>query len=388
MANEGIAKWFGLRRSNFIIDPKKDTDLYAWRADISISSMVEDLQVNLVTQVAPKRLFWGIYGGGKTHTLFRIIKKLGELIPIYPVYAECPTVGKKSTFLHLYHDGIMASMGQDFVVNLFIELVNSIRAGGEQLISELKNILGDEDLARAAQPLIIADGAKKLSFWRFISGVSVPPRDLTDLGQTQALADAEPAKLADIIVVIGKILRRLRNQTLVLVLDELDRLYTITDDAAIQSFQDALRKLLDPPQNEVAILMGGSAVELKNLPEVFGTTGEKAGLGPVLSRLHEKNLIEIPGIEPNDFDIFVKEIIQYIRNPQIDVNQLVAKLQPETSEVLDTIFFPFTKQAMDALKGTVSRAIITPRDITYRMTLAAGKAYLMKKPVVTQDLIV
>ena len=118
----GVAEWFGLKRPNFILDPNKDADFYAPRTGVDIPKLIEGIQVNLVTERPPKRFFWGIYGGGKTHTLFHISRQLEKLLDIYPVYVECPSVPKKSTFIHLYHDGIMASMGQDFVLEMFKDL--------------------------------------------------------------------------------------------------------------------------------------------------------------------------------------------------------------------------------------------------------------------------
>lgn len=381
MTSEGIAKWFGLSRSNFILNPETDADFYAHRTRVDISSIIESLRIDLVTERPPKRLFWGRYGGGKTHTLFKVTKELSGLIPIYPVYIECPNLAKNSTFLHLYHDGIMASMGQDFVVKLFEDLIEKIGlVRREELINKLKESIGIEELSRAVASLLGADPNKKLFFWRYMSGVSVPQKDIADLGQTQDLTEAEPAKLAEIIVIIGKVLKSIRGQTLVLILDELDRLEYVGRETG-STFQNAFRKLVDENQRNAAVLMGCSAENLNKLPDVFG--GEH---GPVLSRIGQTGLQEIPEIDFNDVDRFIKEIINYIRSPEINIEQKILELKSNTNEIIERNFFPFTNEAIEALKSNL-RGIMTPREIIQRMTQAAGKAYLMKKPVITKDVI-
>jgi hypothetical protein len=385
MTIEGIAGWFGLSRSNFILDPQADADFYAKRTRVDIQSIVESLRIDLVTELPPKRLFWGLYGGGKTHTLFKVTKELEKLIKIFSVYVECPNLAKKSTFVHLYHDGIMASMGQDLICKLFEDLIEDIGlVRREELLKKLKEVIGDEELSRAVASLLGADPNKKLAFWRYISGVSVPQRDIADLGQTQDLTEAEPAKLAEIIVIIGKVLKRIKKQILVLILDELDRLEYVGDETGT-TFQNAFRKLMDPNQRDVAVLMGCSAGNLKELPDVFGVRTVE-DLGPVISRLGQTGLVEISQINPEDADVFIQAIIQHLRKQNLNINEKIAELKQKTSDTLEPDFFPFTKESIEALKGTL-RGIMTPREITQRMTQAAGKAYLMQKPIITKDVI-
>jgi len=380
MAN-GVAEWFGLKRPNFILEPKSDAEFYAPRTGVDIPKLIEGLQVNLVTERPPKRFFWGVYGGGKTHTLFHITKQLERLLNIYPVYVECPSVPKKSTFLHLYHDGVMASMGQDLIVDLFKDLIKNIGlVGFEELLSKLKDILGDEELSRAVASLLGARPDKELSFWRYISGVSVPSRDLAELSQTQSLADTIPSRLANIVIIIGRVIKKVRNKTLALVIDELDRLKSVTDEYGISTYEEAFRRLVDENQRDVAILMGCSAANLRELPDLFG--GEA---GPILSRIGVHNLIPISEISANDVDDFIKVILNYIVDKE-QAKHKTDELKGSMDETLEIDLFPFTNEAIEALKGTL-RGIMTPREITQRMSDSAGKAFLMKRPVITREII-
>lgn len=378
-----VSEWFGLKRANFILDPKNDAEFYAPRTGVDIPKLEEGIQVNLVTDRPPKRFFWGRYGGGKTHTLFHLSKRLEKHLNIYPVYIECPSVPKKSIFLHLYHDGIMASMGQDFIVEMFKNLIASVgTVRFEELFAKLKEILEDEELSRAVTSLLGARPDKELTFWRYISGVSVPARDLAELNLTQSLADAIPSRLANIVIIIGRVVKKTKGETLVLILDELDRLKSMTDEYGISTYEEAFRRLVDENQRDVAIIMGASAVNLRDLPDLFA--GGEAG--PILGRIGSHNLKEISEISPNDVDNFIIRILEYIVNRKI-AEQKIEELKKEgLNETLEVELFPFTKESIEALKGTL-RGIMTPREITQRMSDAAGKAFLMKKPVITSDII-
>ena len=96
-----IAKRYGLRRENFILDPIRDTDCFA-RRDVDTRAIAESLDTDLVTGLAPKRLVWGPYGGGKTHTLMRTMQELKQLTEIHAVRVECPDLTRKSRFHDLY----------------------------------------------------------------------------------------------------------------------------------------------------------------------------------------------------------------------------------------------------------------------------------------------
>ena len=106
-----ISQRYGLQRENFILDPLKDTGCFA-RDDIDTRVIAESLDIDLVTKLAPKRLVWGPYGGGKTHTLMRTMQELKQLTPIHSVRIECPDLSKKSRFHDLYREGIMRGLGQ------------------------------------------------------------------------------------------------------------------------------------------------------------------------------------------------------------------------------------------------------------------------------------
>src|SRR6266852_121791 len=251
---QSVAERYGLRRENFILDPLKDTDCFA-RSDVDTHKIAESLEIDLVTGLAPKRLISGPYGGGKTHTLMRTMRELQQLTPIHPVRIECPDLSKKSRFHDLYREGIMRGLGQDLIIGLIEEAVHSVMpARREELLEKLKNKFGDEELAKAAIRLIDPN-FEQLRLWRWLSGVPMSRQELDDLGQTQDLTETEAARLAELIALFGRLLREVRQKTLVLILDEMERLKSIGAET-ITTFVSGFTRLVDPTQTSLSVLVG------------------------------------------------------------------------------------------------------------------------------------
>ena len=377
--NDTIQGRFGLSKPNFIVDPDAEADFYAFRSDVDIGAQVESLQEDLVTGLAPKRLVWGPYGGGKTHTLHKIMRELENLTSIHPVHVDCPDLTRKATFLDLYRDGIIRAIGQEYVLNLFENTLQNVgMALRDELMTRLRNALGDEDLSKAVVRLV-DPGFNNLKLWAFVSGVSINRGDLADLGQTQDLTVAESSRLAEMLIMIGKLTKDNLGKTLVLILDEMDRLDGVGLET-ISTFQTGFRRLVDPNQTSVAVLIGSSAATLGDMPPLF------SGAGPVMSRLTDDAVVEIRSLQATDVDRFIREIIERFRDPSADIEELVERAATSTTETVTGEFFPFSRDAIEALKGRLTGAM-TPREITLNLTRLLGRAHLHNQNAVTSDLV-
>lgn len=370
-----IADRFGLSRDNFILDPVTDFECFA-RDDIAIQEIAEGLDVDLVTGLAPKRLVWGPYGGGKTHMLMKTSHELKKLTNIFPIRIECPDLSKRSRFHDLYRDGIMRGLGEDFVVTLLEEVVQKIGfKPQDELRDALKQWFGDEEVAKATRQ-IYNPNFDKLILWRWISGVQMSRNDLDQLGQTQDLTQSEAARLADILIMIGRLLRRLRQETLVLILDEMERLRTIGPET-ITTFLSGFSHLVDQNQRDVSILIGSSAQLEVDMVEIF-TSGS-----PVMSRLGDDVKIEVTALQPEDVDTFVERVLSFLRKTEFDVESAINAAQSE--ETLDTRFFPFTNESIEAIKANLTS--LTPRAITMQLTRALGRAHRQNLEAITTTCI-
>jgi hypothetical protein len=372
-----IAGVFHLTRDNFILDPVLDHACFA-RDDINTHAIAESLDIDVVTGLAPKRLVWGPYGAGKTHTLMRTMEELGKLTPIHPVRIECPDLAKKSRFHDLYREGIMRGLGQDFVIDLMesVKLDVGMRRPAE-LRAELKRRFGDEEIARAAERLYDPN-FDRLKLWRWLSGVAMSQGDLNLLGQTQDLTEIEAARLADILVMLGRLLRDLKKTTLVLILDEMERLRSIGPET-ITTFVSGFTRLVDPNQRSLCVLVGASAQLQSEMVDVF------SGNSPVTSRLGPDALIEIPALPDPDVNKFMAGVLKYVRRPEANAQQLAEAMKGLTTEELTAEFFPFTVEAVEALKSRTKT--LTPREITMQMTRALGRAHRKRAGIITVDCV-
>lgn len=373
-----VALRYGLRRENFILDPLRDSECFA-RRDVDTKLIAQSLDTDLVTGLAPKRLVWGPYGGGKTHTLMRSMQELEKLTPIRPFRIECPDLSKRSRFHDLYREGIMRELGQDFVIGLIDEATYSIGlARRDDMLRNLTDLFQDEELAKGSIRLVDPN-FEKLRLWRWISGVSLSRADLDDLGQTQDLTQAEAARLADIIRLLGRLLYNQKGQRLVLILDEMERLRDIGPDT-ITTFISGFTRLVDPNQKDVSVLMGSSAALESEMVEVFSPAG------PVVSRLGPEALVEIPALQDPDVDRFIREVISYVRDSSADLEALLDAAKTETDETVDSDTFPFTEESIEALKSHLTNQML-PREITMRMTRALGRAFRQDRVVITCEAI-
>jgi len=362
-----VAERFALTRSNFVLDPEKDYGCFA-RKDIDIQGLAEKLRIDLVTDLAPKRLFYGLYGAGKSHTLIVTAKRLEQLTPIRTVRMECPDLSRKAKFVDLYREGVMRALGADLVLNAFEKFVgDAFKKGKEERSAYLRGLLGDEELARAASRLIDEEFDRYV-FWRWFSGVSVSRADLEALHVTADLTAAEPARLAMFVTAVGRLLRSDSGQTLVLVFDEMERLKDLDGDS-VGNFMTAFTKLADPLQRDVAIIIGYSAPQADELHELFSLRG------PVGSRIGRTSTTEIRVLPEKDIEDFVRGLIKYLRDDSVFTERYAEAESEGHEEGMDSGLFPFTKKALVTLKSRLADSL-TPRDVEPSMTHAAGRAHI------------
>lgn len=368
-----IAEWFGLREDNYILNPREraeDAAFYARRScSLDIDEQISRLEVDLGAKLAPKKVYWGPYGGGKTHTLYKILKELGDRVDIHAIFVECPTLKSTSTFTVLY-EKTMNQMGMDFVLTLFREALNDIArktgfSNPEDSVKKLSSLLRDEDLGRAVYQLTQPTSSfDPMWLWRWLTASGISSKDKVELRVTSDLKTADPEKLANILLTIGKLLTIFRNETLVLVFDELDRASPLGRDP-IGTFSTAFTTLTDLNQTDVAVLLATSANRIADVPGIISA--------PVKSRVGSEDLKEIPPMVSDDVEPFIKDLIAYNRPKDLKIESFIQKAKSQTKEKVSVDLYPFTEDAIEAIKVKLERSIV-PRDIGRIMSRSASYA--------------
>ena len=376
-----IRERFGLERDNLLLNPIDDSEFYAPRSDIDVNKLVENLRVDLEAGLTPKMVFWGPYGGGKTHTLGKVQRSIGKLASVHSVYIRCPTLEPRETFADFY-EATFSGFGEDFTINLLWKLCDQlIKKYGlrdDRIDLEMRSILGDEELAKAISHL--SDRSfDKSELWRWISGVKLSSGELKRLGVTKSLSEVRPLRLARFMTTMGNLMKYLEDKILVLTYDEMDRIKDLRPESAF-TFRTAYTYLMDPMQTNVSIFYAFSAELAKDIPELMK--------GPVIDRvggLESQAVMEIPALEDRDVEDFVASILNYLRDPNVDLNEMLKKAQKETNETLTKALYPFTKEALDDMKGKI--ATLTPRRIMFSLTRAMSRANIQNKNVVSSEFI-
>lgn len=376
----GIKTWFDLRRDNFFLDPRnrpEDRQFFASRPrSLNIQQQITSLELDLEAAMAPKKLYWGPYGSGKTHTLYKALYELSKRLSIHVAFVECPVLKKNSTFSELYAK-TLEELSMDFVILLFNGALNLVvketgftdPKGVEKKLIEM---VGDEDLGRAAYRTITQQ-LDQMIIWRWITAMSISAGERRDLRVRDDLSAADPTRLIGIMIAIAKLLRRIKNQTLVLVYDELDRARYLNPEA-VGTFSTAFTRLTEPGQTDIASFFSLSASRIDELPGFLTES--------VRNRIGKESIVEIPGMAPEDVRPFVGGVVGYVRDPSINVDERVKSYKDETEENLQAELYPFTVEALDAIK-TACGQVIVPRDICRLMGRGAAYAKLRNKHVVT-----
>jgi hypothetical protein len=377
-----IKERFGLKRNNLLLDPIGDSEFYAPRSDVDINRLVENLRIDLEAGLTPKIVFWGPYGGGKTHTLGKVQRSLEKLAPVQSVYIRCPTLTPRSTFAELYEATFGEGFGEDFTINLLWELCDKlVRKYGlrdKRVDLEIRSVLGDEELAKAATHL--SDRSfDKSELWRWVSGIKLSAGELKELGVTRSLDEVRPVRLARYITIIGRLLQYLKGRTLVLTYDEMDRVGILRPEGAA-TFRTAFTFLMDPGQTHVSILTAFSAETDRDIPELMR--------GPVIDRvggLESEAVVEIPPLINEDVENFVAGILNYLRDPKANVEGMVKRASKETNEAVTKDLYPFTKEALETMTARI--ATLTPRRVMFSLTRAMSRANIQNKNAVTSEFI-
>jgi Cdc6-like AAA superfamily ATPase len=225
-------------RNNFEIYVDKDSGFYVPRSGVDIDSITRKIQVDLVTDRCPKRFVTGTYGAGKTHTLFTVTKALERALSKTPysvevVYVSAPDFPRNARFLDLYAH-IFGILGKPKILALFQKLQQDfikekIGWQRDELASAIHRKLKEVnyDLASVLS-ITLAD---ENLVWRWLLGKTSSSSELTHLGVSSHLKEADPQMLVKILGAIGGLFESYEKKKLIILLDECERWEDLNKDA-------------------------------------------------------------------------------------------------------------------------------------------------------------
>lgn len=368
-------------RNNFEIYADKDSGFYVPRSGVDIDSITRKIQVDLITDRCPKRFVNGPYGAGKTHTLFAVTTALKQALSETPygveiVYVSAPDFPKNARFLDLYAHTLRI-IGKPKIIALFQKLQQDflkekIGWKRDELAIAVHKKLGEinYDLANVLS-LSLPD---EQLVWRWLLGSTSSNADLSTLGVSSHLKDADPQMLVNILETIGKLFETYEKRKLIVLLDECERWEDLSA-TALGSLNLGFLRLADKENKHISVIWslsieaGGWGAET--------TVLEKA----VIERVMPRNIIEIPTLDLSDARKFMKDVIQYVRDPKCDVKAKTTKTHPSENVTAET--YPFSEEALEQiLAGIPEESQLTPRRLINALSNAVGNAALDNSPYV------
>ena len=105
-----------------------------------------------------------------------------------------------------------------------------------------------------------------------------------------------------------------------------------------------------------------------------------------MSRLGDDVKIEISALPTEQYvDQFVEKILRFLRKADFDLLEATRAATESTGEAVDARFYPFSNDAIDAMKAKLGA--LTPRAITMQMTRALGRAYRRQLAGITTECV-
>ncbi len=210
--------------------------------------------------------------------------------------------------------------------------------------------------------------------WRWMLGATSSNADLSTLGVSSHLKDADPQMLVNILETIGRLFEAYESKKLIILLDECERWEDLSD-AALGSLNLGFLRLADKENKHVSVIWsisiaaGGWGAET--------TVLEKA----VIERIMPRNVIEIPTLDISDARRFMKDVIQYVRDPKYDVKAKITRTPPSENVNVET--YPFSEDALEQILASIpEESQLTPRRLIDALSNAVGHAALDASPYV------
>lgn len=267
-----FGRWFHLRdpeRTSFELSPERDVDI--WCGDQQILRQLHEYLATAPDR-APKLLFYGAYGTGKTHSLFHckhILESQRHCLCLYIVWSG---FSARTRFSDVFRE-VIKQLSPKIAIELcrahFAANKNEFAISGElgrQIHSDidLRQVLR---ILAADEPLLTASGAlsKKANLaWRWLQCLPLNTTQRNELNVSASLIeDGSPTRLVNILRLFGSLLWEQQNRRLVLIFDEAEQAQQLRHKTdALNHVASATRALFDRDHQEIGILVAFFATNL------------------------------------------------------------------------------------------------------------------------------
>lgn len=366
-----IRDWFHLKgRNNFDVVPESDGAFLfgsteAWDR---IKSKIDEVAVS---KKVPKMVMEGEWGAGKTHILYHmkhyLEKEAQSRFRVFHVrYAKFANVDDKS-FYGDFHFDLMNTITRTEIHGLLKKYKRRVKA--KRFYARLAELVGDNDIASAFMAMV--DEREPYLSWKWLWGMRLSASELTKLQIPYSLS--KPSQFVTILVSIGKLLEDTEKKKPLILMDEAEKLNTISSRNVIDSFNTAFRMLADSENSHVGFIVSKRAIERVG-PVKFWEKDD------FQSRIGSDSYISIERLTEPDTKKFILDLLGNF----IDRDNIPEEYSEQYKQT-----YPFTEDALDLVVHKVyrEREGSLPRLIIQKVNAIAAKAVLDEKEIITRDFV-
>lgn len=371
-------EWFCLdKRDSFTIDPKinpEDARFYFSRDEIK-KQIRAQLRRSFIDPKAPKMLFFGAYGSGKTQLLYHLDYYLNHEPPdtckFKPHIVHLNIEMKARSDHRHWHLQLMEALGKG-VVTKWVENIAKTVGSVEE---ELAKIFKDPNVAEAVRKLLI--GGLDHTAWRWLCGQEMPARDLEQLKVTRSLGYIGAGDMARTIISMGR-LAELNGEKLIFMMDEAERFMNVRGGDETEYLHDYLRELSEKYNDSTGFMIAGTAIAESELAALLRTDA-------ILRRIGRNNYIDIPYLSAvGDVQNFLQELLKEL----IDQRQAEERIRKGSLDV-SLVTYPFNAESFDLLcqYATEDPSKALPSHIIHAVNECAISAWDQGKPIIEPDIV-
>lgn len=324
-------------RKNFSIDFRnnpEDRAAYFGKKKMN-EAIIQNIRSRYKMGNQPKKILYGQYGAGKTHTLFNIMYQLqdsedakkdtGYEIRCCFIDAEF----KEKTNYNYLHAQMMEALTLEKVREITGEYL--AKNAGADLEGKLRNKFGgDANVARAVRALGFA--GEPITLWKWLCGGTLTAAELTSYQLTKNMDTV--SEMYRVLTGIAQLFVD-KGIYYLFLLDEMESLSNIRNQDCRASFHDAFRKFADDDNTVVGFIMSIYAMREEDIPEfVFRED--------VITRLNRENIHSLEYLAEDGVRQFLKDLFFLI------IDEDKKKKKEEEGQIPRNLeCYPLTDDAMD-----------------------------------------
>jgi len=380
---------YGLVRPSLQLDPELDSRIFVGRPDVK-ERLQSRLKRAISTGTSMHTMIYGGYGSGKTHTLNYIRRFLADQkMSVLPIYVRSPRVEERSRPSDLF-GAIVGALSPVEIFALFTKIYDSVQAEIQktqdvyQRIAIIEKVVGNRDLAHVIYRYIMNRPSEDYLVVKWLSGEKLAAKEKSTLGIVQDNSD--PFAAVQTLLTLLQLFNRFENKYALLLLDEMETI-GIVGSRRLKEFESFIRPLVEEKSGVATILAFTTHVALEDALLIFlpdTPIGARVG--------YPQNYIYLkPFDDPDSMKQFVRELLATVRDPEADIKTLVKNHKKDTDEGLSEEFFPFTRQAIEAMFQAFTQISqprpIHPREILKTMTDCLGDGMAEDKVVISSEIV-